>query len=133
MGGIGWFPGEANPMVVYHGFDGRWQVALHGIRNQIEQIMVEQQHFPAEERAFVPHITLARIRNPLSDWQRGVIAGVVDKYQAIAPPPVCWVSSVRMYESVRDEYGRVRYDTVAEIPLLTGLDERLGVPDEHGL
>ncbi len=60
--GIGWFPHERSPRVLWvgvHGGDG-----LSGLARQTEELLLPL-GIKKEEREFSPHLTLARIKNPV--------------------------------------------------------------------
>jgi 2'-5' RNA ligase len=58
---IGFFPNEKRPRVVWSGMDASENLALlaHDVDQQIATL-----GFPAEERVFTPHLTLARLDPP---------------------------------------------------------------------
>jgi 2'-5' RNA ligase len=58
---VGAFPNFRRPRVLWVGLQGEGMKTLEQLQQQIEQQMVAQ-GFPAEERAFSPHLTLGRIK-----------------------------------------------------------------------
>ncbi len=70
--GTGWFPDEKHPRVFWAGVDADDRLAY--LARSTEQ-GVATLGAPAEERAYSPHLTLARIRDHVSlDTLRGAIA-----------------------------------------------------------
>jgi len=62
VGGVGAFPDPHRPRVLWLGMNGdveRLLVFQKGLEQALSQI-----GFPCEERPFLPHLTLGRIRNP---------------------------------------------------------------------
>lgn len=59
MNGMGFFPNVRKPRVLWCGYDD--STSLTGTQALVEKT-VAQSGFPAEEKPFVPHITLARIK-----------------------------------------------------------------------
>jgi len=57
--GIGWFPNERRPRVLWAGVDGG--IPLRTLAQVIEQI-VAKSGVPVEHRVYSPHLTLTRIR-----------------------------------------------------------------------
>jgi 2'-5' RNA ligase len=70
VAGLGCFPNLHAPRVVWLGIGGA-RAALDSIQAQVERL-VQELGFPAEERAFSPHLTVARARKeaPRSDLQK---------------------------------------------------------------
>ncbi len=64
--GLGWFPNERNPRVLFAGVSVGSGAAkgLRALARDTEACVV-QAGGPAEEREFRPHLTLARRRNPV--------------------------------------------------------------------
>jgi len=58
---VGAFPHFRRPRVLWIGLQGRGMKMLSQLQQQIEQQMVAE-GFPAEDRAFSPHLTLGRIK-----------------------------------------------------------------------
>jgi 2'-5' RNA ligase len=59
--GLGWFPNPGHPRVFWAGIEAG--DALRNLARATEQTTA-QLGVPVEERAYSPHLTLARIRNP---------------------------------------------------------------------
>lgn len=62
VGGTGVFPRPSRPQVLWIGIDDRTG-ALAGLQKRVEGECARE-GFPKEDRAFHPHLTIARIRNP---------------------------------------------------------------------
>ena len=58
LGGLGAFPAPARPRVFWMGMEAPPRLAI--LQKEIEQAVIPL-GFPAEERAFTPHLTLARV------------------------------------------------------------------------
>lgn len=59
---LGWFPNERSPRVLYLGVDG--QAGLTALAAKTSDCL-ERLGLPKEARAYSPHLTLARIKNPV--------------------------------------------------------------------
>ena len=64
VAGIGVFPNEKNPRVVWIGISGEFD-KLFGLQIRVEEQMVRL-GFQPEDRRFTPHLTLGRIKRLLS-------------------------------------------------------------------
>ncbi len=64
VGSLGLFGPPQNPRVVWIGLAGNLQPLL-GLQARLAERLA-QTGFPPEERAYAPHLTLARIKSPLS-------------------------------------------------------------------
>jgi 2'-5' RNA ligase len=62
VGGTGVFPRPSRPQVLWIGIDDRTG-ALAGLQKRVEDECARE-GCPKEDRAFRPHLTIARIRNP---------------------------------------------------------------------
>ncbi|HEY3580375.1 MAG TPA: RNA 2',3'-cyclic phosphodiesterase [Pyrinomonadaceae bacterium] len=62
VGGTGVFPRPSRPQVLWIGIDDR-SGALAKLQKRVEDECARE-GFPKEDRAFRPHLTIARIRNP---------------------------------------------------------------------
>jgi 2'-5' RNA ligase len=102
IGSLGIFGPPHNPRVIWIGLDGRLQALL-----DLQMLLAEQLvrvGFPPEERAYAPHLTLARIKTPLSRQEliplqrrlTAVASRAADKGHALLPEiPVTHVSVMR--------------------------------------
>jgi RNA 2',3'-cyclic 3'-phosphodiesterase len=59
--GMGAFPGEHRPRVLWAGFAA--EPGLLAFQDELEHAL-EREGFPREERAFHPHLTLGRVKGP---------------------------------------------------------------------
>src|SRR5258708_3409148 len=62
LGGLGWFPNERSPRVLWAGVHAGPELA--GLARDIDEALAGA-GVAKEERAFAPHLTLARIKNPI--------------------------------------------------------------------
>lgn len=60
--GLGWFPNERSPRVLWLGVEGGKELA--GLAADTEEALAPL-GIPKEQRPFSPHLTLARIKNPV--------------------------------------------------------------------
>lgn len=85
LGGLGMFPNEQRPRVIWVALEGNTE-PLAAMQREIEQALAPL-GFVAENRAFTPHLTLGRVRDNATPDERREIAGVVkDKkidYEAV--------------------------------------------------
>ena len=70
--------------------------------------------YPAERRAFAPHLTLARVPDRMPSSERVVLAGLVRDYR-LEPLPSMIVTSVSLIQSVLGPGGSV-YHKLATFP-----------------
>ncbi len=111
VGGLGTFGPPSAPQILWAGVNGQLPV-LHALQREIEQEMVRLR-FPKEERAYRPHLTLAR-------KYRGCVPFLRDSLRQLAVPddcsPLTWTAqSIVLYESRPQR--RPMYAPVAEFPL----------------
>lgn len=62
LAGLGHFPPRGEPRVVWASIGGDVE-ALHALYEQVSAV-AEQRGMPREDRGFVPHVTLGRVRSP---------------------------------------------------------------------
>lgn len=109
--GVGVFPHLRSPRVLWAGLTGSVDrlIALHG---QI-QLLLEPLGFPVEEKAFHPHVTLARIK---SDWPKAGTAlttgGVLESEKVVSS---FRVDRIELFRSELSSTGP-RYDALWTIP-----------------
>lgn len=102
--GLGCFPNERNPRVVWVGLQGQLE-ALTRLRNAVEQAIAPL-GYPTEDRPFSPHLTLGRVRrNP----PRSAVQALGLALQSTVPPaPVGWtVTEVALFRSELKPGGAV--------------------------
>jgi len=110
VGGAGGFPSSRRPRDVWLGLGGDVP-ALAGIAAELGRRLAPL-GFPPDDRAFSPHLTLARARDP-----RGIpgLAGALA--EAGASEPVAWrVSELLLHESHLSPRGP-RYEVISRAPL----------------
>lgn len=108
-GGV--FPTWNNPRVLWIGLDGELKV-LADFQQKLER-GVEKVGFPAEERSFVPHLTLGRIKGRLTEAEKKALAEVLTKYD-IQPPPGFTVNSINLMRSQLTPSGAL-YSLVQQV------------------
>jgi len=64
VGGLGWFPGGSRPRVIWVGVQESTG-GLTAVQTELE-LRIAKLGYPAEERSFHPHLTLARVRREVS-------------------------------------------------------------------
>lgn len=75
LGGLGMFPNEHRPRVIWVALEGNTE-PLAAMQREIE-LALAPLGFAPENRAFTPHLTLGRVRDNASPDERKEIAGVV--------------------------------------------------------
>ncbi len=113
LGGLGAFPSPQRPRVVWIGTHGEIE-KLAKIQSEVDSELAAL-GFPREERAFSPHITLARLRETASSEERRKIGEAVKAGPQVAPMRV----HVEAISLMRSELSRAgaRYSRIAHIPL----------------
>jgi len=92
LGGLGLFPPRGRPRVLWVGVE-RGGAGLHRLHEEMQKRLVAL-GLPVEERAFSPHVTLARFREPVPTAVRSVIEGAGQTHIG-----TCRVTSVTLYQS----------------------------------
>ncbi len=112
-GGLGCFPHQRNPRVVWIGVQGQLNV-LQLLRDAVEEVIAPL-GYPTEERPFSPHLTLGRVRR---DAQRSTVQTLGAAIaSATAPPSVTWtVTDVGLFRSELKPTGAV-YTLLHSAPL----------------
>jgi RNA 2',3'-cyclic 3'-phosphodiesterase len=77
LGGLGMFPNEQRPRVIWVALEGNTE-PLATMQREIEQALAPL-GFAPENRAFTPHLTLGRVRDNASSDDRKEIGGVVNE------------------------------------------------------
>jgi 2'-5' RNA ligase len=75
LGGLGMFPNEQRPRVIWVALEGNTE-PLATMQREIEKAL-EPLGFAPENRAFTPHLTLGRVRDNASSDDRKEIGGIV--------------------------------------------------------
>jgi len=93
--GIGAFPSLGRVQVIWVGLAGELE-KLGWLQRGIESHL-ESLGFPAEERPFSPHLTLARLRNQASASQRRGLGQLIadTRFEAVYPIEVNVISLIR--------------------------------------
>jgi RNA 2',3'-cyclic 3'-phosphodiesterase len=76
---LGWFPNERSPRVLWAGVHGG--TPLSSLASETEERLLSL-GVPCEDREFSPHLTLARIKNPVP------LRGLRQKVEELQPAPV---------------------------------------------
>ncbi len=79
LSGLGTFGPARQPRVLWMGVSEP-SGALHLVHRALA-LALEQQGFPPEQRPFSPHLTLARIKSPLSPEQLQLLQQLLSRYQ----------------------------------------------------
>lgn len=95
LAGAGVFPPRGAPRVLWVGVGGALD-ALTGLRDRVEDALAEV-GIPNDERAFAPHVTLARINARLSRDEAQALRGFVASLD-VRPVPFA-VEEVGLYHS----------------------------------
>ncbi len=92
-GGV--FPNAQAPRVVWVSMQGDRE-ALAALQEEVDRTLADQ-GFPSETRAFVPHLTVARVQGRLSADERARLADALERVRPAAEPviPVGAVSLMR--------------------------------------
>lgn len=119
IGGVGCFPSERRPRVLWVGIEN--SDALRSLQKDIDA-EVSGLGFAAEERPFSPHLTIGRVRS-----QRGIteMPGTFAKFR-FSDFGVLEVKSIHIMKSELKPAG-AEYSSLAEIPLGTGRNDVKGI------
>jgi 2'-5' RNA ligase len=118
LSGLGMFPNERRPRVLWAGVQGALD-PLQRLQEQIEE-GVSRLGFPRERRPFSPHLTLGRVREPVSSGALKRISAAVTS-TSLEPTEPWTVDSVHLMRSVLTP-GGARYSTLASVPLGSASD-----------
>lgn len=105
------FPNIHHPQVLWVGVKGDIDKILL-IRERIKDGL-KNLHLPADERRFIPHITIAKLNNNFNVSQNLEVS--LEKIMAQAFDPIT-ITSIKLFESV-PEGGFHTHNTLAEIKL----------------
>ena len=117
LAGLGMFPNQRKPRVLWAGVDGDLRALSH--LQLATEDAITALGYPPEQRPFRPHITLGRPRRSVPDAQLSRIGSVVS---TLAPPsPAGWqVESVDVMQSELHPSG-ARYTILGSVPLKSSL------------
>jgi RNA 2',3'-cyclic 3'-phosphodiesterase len=115
--GIGHFPLRGEPRVLWVGVEK--SLELQRLKRRIDRVL-DQAGLSPDSRKFAPHVTIARIRGPLSPVRLGTYLMRHSLYRSEPFP----VSSFHLYSSWPRAEG-AEYQIEASYELLPGLDEEL--------
>jgi 2'-5' RNA ligase len=113
--GLGHFPPRGEPRVLWVGVEK--SAGLASLKRPIDRALRDA-GLPPESRKFAPHITIARIRDPLSPTRLGTYLMRHSLYRS-APFPI---SSFHLYSSWLRADG-AEHQIEASYELVPGLDE----------
>ena len=113
ISGLGMFPNERRPRVFWAGIAGDPD-SLRELQEKVEEAM-SSLHFPREQRSFSPHLTLGRVREPVSNGIRRQIAAAASSVSS-APTEPWLVESVHLVQSNLAP-GGASYTNLASAPL----------------
>jgi 2'-5' RNA ligase len=89
LGGLGTFGAPARTSVVWLAVGGDLE-ALSALARRADAAVAEALHLPLDDRAYHPHLTIARVRQPVPPAERRQIADAVRAMPA--PPPTSFVA-----------------------------------------
>lgn len=112
----GAFPSIAAPRVVWVGI-GEGEAAMSGLAREIEAGL-GRAGFPKEDRPFVAHVTLGRVRSAKNLPQLSASL----RQTAWTPPAACTIDHVTLFESVLSSAGPT-YAALARAPFVGGAPE----------
>ena len=113
--GLGHFPPRGEPRVLWVGVEK--SVELAGLKRRIDRALREAA-VPPESRKFAPHVTIARIRGPLSPTRLGTYLMRHNLYRSESFP----VSSFHLYSSWLRPDG-AEHQIEASYELVPGIDD----------
>jgi 2'-5' RNA ligase len=116
LSGLGMFPNERRPRVLWAGVRGGLD-ALQQLQERVEETM-SSLGFPRERRPFSPHLTLGRVREPVSSGLLRRISSAVTS-TSLEPTEPWLVDSVHLMRSTLSP-GGARYSALASVPLGSG-------------
>lgn len=105
------FPNIHNPQVLWVGVKGDIDKVLL-IRERVKDGLADL-HLPADERRFIPHITIAKFNNHFRINRQTEVD--LEKIMAMPFEPIR-ISSIKLFESIPSD-GFHKHNTLAEIKL----------------
>jgi 2'-5' RNA ligase len=114
VGGLGWLPGSSRPRVLMRSIDRGSEALLH-VQSEIDALLRRVVTVPADDRAFRPHVTLARVREGL----HGALRQLRLDEGNLAPAREVTVGEVTLYSSRLSPAGP-SYDALEQLVLERG-------------
>ena len=113
VSGLGMFPNQSRPRVIWVGVGGD-VAALAELQRRVELATVSM-GFPSDQRAFSPHLTLARIREELGAAERRAVGACIagERFDSRLVVPVREVSLMRSELS----HAGAKYSRLAAVAL----------------
>ncbi len=115
--GLGHFPPRGEPRVLWVGVEKSADLA--GLKRRIDQAL-KQARLPPENRKFAPHVTLARIRAPLS---RDRLGTYLMRHSLYSSEPFA-ISDFHLYSSWLKSDG-AQHQLEASYELVPGVDDEV--------
>jgi 2'-5' RNA ligase len=113
LAGLGMFPNERSPRVLWAGVAGDLEV-LEALQGRMEAEM-SALSFPPETRSFSPHLTLGRVRQEASEGLRRRVSAAL-LATSLDPTRPWQVETVHLMRSDPAQGGAV-YSSLASVPM----------------
>lgn len=110
----GAFPSTRSPRVVWVGLKGELN-CLIDLQQRIEKALIPL-GFPAESRAFSPHLTLGRVRQGAIEREHRLLGELVRSTKLTQSPPPFQVEAISLMKSTLTPAGAI-HSRLAEVPL----------------
>ena len=104
--GIGVFPNQKNPRIVWIGTDSEGGNNLKEIAKKVNDSLKQEGHFP--DKSFKPHLTVFRVKNKISDMNQ-----ILENYEKTKFGNQ-EISSIKLKKSVLTSNGPI-YSDIMEI------------------
>ncbi len=118
IGGLGVFPNQRRPRVVWLALAGNLSV-LQQAQERVE-VATEPLGYPREKRPFSPHLTLGRVRETAPPDQLAAIGSLAAQWPVDQSAPFA-VTTASLMESHLSPSG-ARYTPLAELPFYSPSD-----------
>jgi 2'-5' RNA ligase len=119
--GLGVFGPSLQPRVIWMGVEDQPSGQVQGSPLQrLHRVLtkeLEQQGFEVEKRPFSPHLTLARVKQPLSPYEQQSLQRLLHSKQAGASSPLYRVDHMNVMKSELSRAG-AKYTCLREFGLL---------------
>ncbi len=107
--GLGVFGPSLQPRVIWMGVEDQPSGQVQGSPLQwLHRLLakeLELQGFELEKRPFSPHLTLARVKQPLSPYEQQSLQRLLHSKQAAASSPICHVNHLCVMKSELSRAG----------------------------